>query len=61
MHEGKISKPFSIKNAPFRIQRIRVDNRYGKKFKEYCESLGIEVVENEPYCPQQNGKIERSK
>ena len=48
-----------VNNAPFRIQRIRVDNRYGKKFREYCESIGIEVIENEPYSPQQNGKIER--
>jgi len=48
-----------INNAPFRIQRIRVDNRYGKEFREYCNSIGIEVIENEPYSPQQNGKIER--
>jgi transposase InsO family protein len=48
-----------IRNAPFRIERIRVDNRYGKKFVEFCQSVGIEVITNEPYCPQQNGKIER--
>jgi len=48
-----------INNAPFRIQRIRVDNRYGRLFKQYCESIGIEVVENEPYSPEKNGKIER--
>jgi len=48
-----------INNVPFKIQRIRVDNRYGKKFKRYCQSIGIEVIENEPYAPEQNGKIER--
>jgi len=48
-----------IQAVPFRIQRIRVDNRYGKLFKQYCESIGIEVIVNEPYSPQQNGKIER--
>ena len=48
-----------VSNAPFRIQRIRVDNRYGKRFKEYCESIGIEIIVNDPYTPKQNGKIER--
>lgn len=48
-----------IRSVPFPVQRIRVDNRYGKKFVEFCNSLGIEVIENEPYAPQQNGKIER--
>lgn len=48
-----------VKNVPFRIQRIRVDNRYGKRFKEYCESIGIEIIVNDPYTPKQNGKIER--
>jgi len=47
------------KKVPFNSQFIRVDNRYGKKFVEYCNSIGIEVIENEPYSPQQNGKIER--
>lgn len=46
--------------APFRVQRLRVDNRYGRRFKEYCETiLGVEVIENDPYTPKQNGKIER--
>ena len=49
-----------LDKAPFRIQRIRVDNRYAKRFKEYCEKeLGIEVTVNDPYSPQQNGKVER--
>ena len=48
-----------INRVPFSISRIRVDNRYGKKLKAFCESLGIEVIENQAYTPQQNGKIER--
>lgn len=49
-----------VRSVPFRIQRLRVDNRYGKEFKEYClNTYGIEVIENEPYSPEQNGKIER--
>ncbi len=48
-----------IRVAPFTIQRIRVDNRYGKQFKKYCESIGIEVIVNDPYSPEQNGKVER--
>jgi transposase len=48
-----------INNVPFRIQRIRVDNRYGIRFREYCRSIGIEVIVNDPYTPKQNGKIER--
>lgn len=48
-----------IGSVPFRIQRIRVDNRYGQKFVDFCNAIGIEVIENDPYCPEQNGKIER--
>ena len=49
-----------IKAVPFKIQRIRVDNRYKKEFKEYCENnLGIKVIVNDPHTPKQNGKIER--
>ena len=49
-----------VPSLPFPIKRLRVDNRYGKKFREYClAAYGIEVVENEPYSPEQNGKIER--
>lgn len=49
-----------VDKAPFRIQKVRVDNRYGKKFREYCEKeLGIEVIENDPYAASQNGKVER--
>ena len=48
-----------INTVPFRIQSIRVDNRYGKKVKEFCEYVGIELIYNDPYTPKQNGKIER--
>jgi transposase InsO family protein len=48
-----------VKTAPFKIQRLRVDNRYGKELKTYCESVGIELIVNDPYEPKQNGKIER--
>jgi transposase InsO family protein len=45
--------------SPFPIKRIRVDNRYGKLLGRYCESRGIELIENDAYAPTQNGKIER--
>lgn len=49
-----------VQRVPFKIQRIRVDNRYGHKFREYClKKYGIEVIQNDPYSPEQNGKIER--
>ena len=48
-----------IKRAPFRIQSLRVDNRYGERFKQYCQSIGLAVIYNDPYSPEQNGKIER--
>lgn len=49
-----------IKRAPFRIESLRVDNRYKKRFKIECEKLyGIKVIVNDPYEPKQNGKVER--
>ena len=48
-----------VMRAPFRIQAIRVDNRYGKKFEEHCKGIGINVIRNDAYSPEQNGKIER--
>ena len=48
-----------VARVPFRIQKIRVDNRYGKKFEEFCNLLGIEIHRNDAYSPEQNGKIER--
>lgn len=49
-----------VQNVPFVVQAVKVDNRYGKDFQTYCERvLHIKVIYNDPYCPQQNGKIER--
>ena len=49
-----------VRTVPYPIKRIRVDNRYGKKFREYCQNTyNIEVIANEPYTPEQNGKVER--
>ena len=48
--------------SPFIIKKIRMDN--GKEFtakmvKEELISSNIEMRYNTPYCPKQNGKIER--
>lgn len=48
-----------LKRSSFPIKRIRVDNRYKKTLRDYCESKEIELIENDPYAPTQNGKIER--
>ena len=49
-----------VQKAPFNIKSIRIDNKLKKSFKAYCENeLGIKVIVNDPYMPQQNGKVER--
>jgi transposase len=48
-----------VQRAPFPIESIRVDNRYGKRFESFCQTLDIEVIKNDPHTPKQNGKIER--
>jgi transposase len=50
---------YLVKRTPFQIQRIKVDNRYGHRFKEYCQSIEIEVITIDAYEPHQNGKVER--
>lgn len=50
---------YLIKRTPFRIERIKVDNRYGHRFEELCNSIGIEVITIDAYEPKQNGKVER--
>lgn len=50
---------YILERSPFPIKRIRVDNRYGKTLRWYCEARGLELIENDPYAPTQNGKIER--
>lgn len=49
-------------HAPFQIQKIRTDQ--GKEFRnslvqEYLREQNIEHRLNTPYCPEENGKIER--
>lgn len=51
-----------IKKAPFPIQKIRTDN--GREFipiivKDYLKESNIKHRLNTPYCPEENGKIER--
>ncbi len=48
--------------VPFNIQKIRTDQ--GKEFsarvvRQYLADSGIEHRLNTPYCPEENGKIER--
>lgn len=50
---------YLVKKAPFRIQRVRVDNRYGKELKEFAKTIGIEIVTINAHRPEENGKIER--
>lgn len=49
-------------HIPFPIQKIRTDQ--GKEFiatavRQHLATLGIEQRMNTPYCPEENGKIER--
>lgn len=49
-----------IRTAPFRIRALRLDNRFnGPVMKRFCHYYGIHLIFNEPYHPEQNGKIER--
>jgi len=49
-----------LAHTSFLISAIKVDNRYGQDFKTYCEQvLHIKIIYNDPYHPEQNGKIER--
>lgn len=48
--------------APFTIQKIRADQ--GKEFianrvKDFLQEKNIQYRNNTPYCPEENGKIER--
>ena len=51
-----------VRRTPFPIQKIRTDN--GKEFianrvREFLKNKQIEHRMNTPYCPEENGKIER--
>lgn len=49
-----------VRVSPFRIRAIRLDNKFnGREMRGFCADLGIATVFNEPYSPEQNGKIER--
>ncbi len=49
-------------HTPFSVQKIRTDQ--GKEFsarsvRQHLNGIGIEHRLNTPYCPEENGKIER--
>ncbi len=51
-----------LKRAPFSLQKIRTDQ--GSEFianivKDFLKTNDIEFRNNTPYCPEENGKIER--
>ena len=51
-----------LERSPFPIQKIRTDQ--GREFiatrvKDFLKSRNIEYRNNTPYCPEENGKIER--
>lgn len=51
-----------LQRIPFKIQKIRTDQ--GKEFiancvKDYIKTQSIVYRNNTPYCPEENGKIER--
>jgi len=51
-----------IKRAPFVIQKIRTDQGtefVNNRLKELLEEYDINYRKNTPYCPEENGKIER--
>jgi len=50
---------YLIEHAPFKIKRIRIDNRSKNKITAFCKTIGIEVTVNDAHTPKQNGKIER--
>lgn len=50
---------YLIEHAPFKIKRIRIDNRSKNKITAFCKTVGIEVIVNDAHTPKQNGKIER--
>lgn len=51
-----------ISRAPFQIQKIRTDQGtefVNLKLKELLKEMDIVYRKNTPYCPEENGKIER--
>lgn len=51
-----------LARAPFSIQKIRTDQGrefIGNRVKDFLERQAITYRNNTPYCPEENGKIER--
>jgi transposase InsO family protein len=51
-----------LSRAPFPIQKIRTDQGrefIGNRVKVFLKQQGITFRNNTPYCPEENGKIER--
>jgi transposase-like protein len=50
-----------IQRAPFVIRSIRTDcgREWSTRFSIACALAGIEHIRNEPYHPEQNGKVEK--
>lgn len=51
-----------IARAPFQIQKIRTDQGtefINQKLHDLLHEMGIAHRKNTPYCPEENGKIER--
>ena len=49
-----------VRTSPFRIRAIRLDNRFrGPRLERFCRYYKIRLIWNEPYHPEQNGKVER--
>jgi transposase InsO family protein len=46
---------------PFKVEAIQTDNgsEYLFHFHQKCEELGIPHYFTDPYCPKQNGRVER--
>lgn len=50
-----------VKRFPFWISKIRTDQgrEFSKRITKYLKRFNIEHIQNEPYHPEHNGKIER--
>lgn len=60
MHASLFVKEY-LRRAPFPVKAVRVDggSEFQGSFKKACLQLGIKRIQNPPYSPQKNGKVER--